>query len=56
LHAGEDVDRIARIKELGYENLVMADQGFVQALSENGPRFSQAFSGMVWEQKIKGIQ
>ena len=53
---GEDVDRIARIKELGYENLVIADQGFVSALSENGPAFASVFSEMVWQQKFKGIK
>jgi tetratricopeptide (TPR) repeat protein len=53
---GEDVDRIARIKELGYEDLVIADQGFVSALSENGPAFTDVFSEMVWQQKFKGIK
>jgi hypothetical protein len=53
---GEDVDRVARIKELGYENLVIADQGYVSALSENGAAFAEAFSHMVWQQKFKGIK
>ncbi len=53
---GEDVDRIARIKEMGYENLVIADEGFVRALSENGPAFTDAFSEMTWQQKFKGIK
>jgi tetratricopeptide (TPR) repeat protein len=53
---GEDVDRVARIKELGYENLIIADEGFVNALSENGPGFDSVFSDMVWQQKFKGIK
>ena len=53
---GEDVDRIARIKELGYENLWIADQGYVEALALNGSGFETPFSKMVWQQKFKGIQ
>jgi hypothetical protein len=53
---GEDVDRIARIKELGFENLFIADEGFVAALKENGAAFNNVFSEMIWKQKFKGIK
>ncbi|HEY3452058.1 MAG TPA: tetratricopeptide repeat protein [Myxococcales bacterium] len=52
---GRDVDRIARIKEMGHENLVIADQGFYEALIQNGPDFAEALSTLRWRQKFKGI-
>jgi class 3 adenylate cyclase len=52
---GKDVDRIARIKEMGHEDLVIADEGFYRALSENGPAFAEVLSELRWRQKFKGI-
>ncbi|MBP7554076.1 MAG: hypothetical protein KA885_11680 [Spirochaetes bacterium] len=52
---GEDVDRIARIKEVGYENLCIIDKGFKDSLAENGEFFNKEFSEMKWRQKFKGI-
>jgi len=52
---GKDVDRIARIKEMGHEDLVIVDEGFYRALSENGPAFAEALAELRWRQKFKGI-
>lgn len=52
---GSDVDRVARIKEMGHEDLVIVDEGFFQALSESGPACTEAMSDLRWRQKFKGI-
>jgi len=52
---GEDVDRAARIKEMAAENLVVVDDGFRNALAENGGPFARAFSGMIWKYRFKGF-
>ncbi|OHD12454.1 MAG: hypothetical protein A2086_07310 [Spirochaetes bacterium GWD1_27_9] len=52
---GEDVDKIARIKEVGYENLLIVDEGFKNALCANGGKLENEFSDMKWQQKFKGI-
>ena len=52
---GKDVDRIARIKEMGHEDLVIVDEGFYRALAANGPAFAEAMSDLRWRQKFKGI-
>jgi tetratricopeptide (TPR) repeat protein len=53
---GEDVDRVARIKEMGMENLVIVDDGFRDALAENGGVFAQTFTDMSWKYKFKGLK
>ena len=53
---GEDIDRISRIKQMGSENLFIADEGFVNALSENGGGFEKFFDGVSWKQNFKGIK
>lgn len=52
---GEDLDSAARIKENGQPNLFVVDEGFMNALKDNGPGYSRAFGSFAWEGTFKGI-
>lgn len=52
---GQDIDRTARIKEMGMANCVVVDDGFRSALGDNEGPYSQAFDGLRWEMPFKGF-
>ncbi len=52
---GEDVDRAARLKEMGTDNVAIVDEGFRGYLAANRGHYETAFDELRWTARFKGF-